>query len=134
MLQFTMSSIGISVNSMYINRGRYRLLSPEAREWRENATIELETQINPYVEPQIKALKNAQLAVSVCFYSDTWFLKSGQIRVKDVESYSKITCDTLFTVLKTIEPTLDDKLIFSLTLKKMIGDKDKTLVTIEPIY
>lgn len=127
-MKFKINSMGISVNQMYITKGRFRILSPKAREWKEKIKKEIVNQINKKEREELKKMINQKLYVSLVFISSTWLNKDETIKKKDCASYEKITCDTFFEALREIEEKLDDKQIWDLHIKKKEGICEETYI------
>lgn len=107
----------ISVNSMYMTRGRFRVLTTDARNFKESVLKFIETELT---EEQSKILIESEaLRVVITMESDNWFIKSGAVRKKDIESYSKCTNDAVFAALP-----IDDCKIFELCLKKKKSNRN----------
>ena len=117
-----------SVNKLYMTRGRYRVLTPEAREWKENAKQYILTQID---ESYPATLLDKHLTVEIKLFRNDWICKNGNIRKVDAASYEKCLIDTLFDALKDYEPTLDDSAIFQITISKGVSPLANEYIQIE---
>ena len=131
MLTFTILSKPCSVNKLYLQRGRYRLLSPAGRLFKLDAGTEIMAQLqhsidaDPAYLASLQALSGQPLTLHLAYHSATWLLKDGKsLRKKDIESYAKATNDTLFSALQQYVPSLDDSQVFQLTLEKIIDTKE----------
>ena len=115
----------ISVNKAYMTRFGYRVLSEQARKFKQDIITET-----------IKQVKNEELdklytwektKVTITIVSETWFTKSNKIRKKDIASFEKLLTDAIFEALK-----IDDSCIFNLILIKEVG-LAQIIYTIEEI-
>lgn len=118
-MQITIPSLPPTTNHAFIQRGRFRVLAPEARKWKEQ------------VEAQVAALNleapMGLLMVSIRFYSARWMCKNGSVRKTDVANREKLLIDAVFKTLG-----IDDSNIFLLSLEKVTGPEDVTEMTILP--
>lgn len=111
-------SLPPTTNHAFIQRGRFRVLAPEARQWKED------------VEKIMNALgiesPRGLLSVHLRFHSARWFNKDRSVKKRDVANLEKLCIDAVFKCLG-----VDDSNIFKLTLEKVVSDKELTEVEIE---
>lgn len=113
----------VSVNSMYMTRGRFRVLTTEARNFK---TFTEDLVKNFLTAEHVERLDRCQaLRVVITLVSPIWFTKSNTIRKRDAESYSKCTNDAVFSALP-----VDDSKIFDLQIKKKVGDCEMVIFEI----
>lgn len=124
-LELTFNALPVSVNSAYMTRFGYRVLSPKAREFKEaikEATLQQVSAILPIVLDSDVALR-----VKIDISTATWMTLKGKIRKKDIASFEKLCTDSVFSALG-----IDDSTIFHLEMCKSLGP-DKITYTIETI-
>lgn len=120
------NSIPPSLNQMYLTRGNHRILTPEARQWKEQTAIQFAEQLNAI---NVSQLIDKRLSVRLIVYSSNWLTKTKNIRKVDVSNYEKASIDTLFQALRIYDSDLDDSQIFSISIQKV--DSDKNYIQIE---
>ena len=121
-LKYSLSPI--SVNKAYMTRFGYRVLSPDARQFKVEITSETLSQLSSLEINKIQSW--GIVRVSIDIYSDSWMTKKQTVRRKDVASYEKLLTDSVFSGLG-----IDDSLIFSLSLNKFLG-AEQIIYRIEP--
>jgi hypothetical protein len=104
----------ISVNSAYMTRFGYRVLSPAARQFKEDITLETLAQLSDINKQDLTDCVN--LKVSIEIHTNTWITKKQTVRKKDISSFEKLLTDSVFSGLG-----IDDSLIFSLSMLKVVG-------------
>lgn len=124
-IQLNYQILPISVNKAYMTRFGYRILSPEARTFKQLIEKETKAQITADQQKSIKNWKTIKATIIVS--SDTWFTKKNTVRKKDIASFEKLLTDSVFTALE-----VDDSFIFNLSLIKEIGNP-KIIYIIEEI-
>jgi Holliday junction resolvase RusA-like endonuclease len=118
---------GISVNHAYINRpGRGRVLSSEARQWKEDAQLVLTAGLRPY-RAQLSMQRHCLYRVELEFFDD-WFTKAGEPRKKDVDNMMKPMLDVLASAMG-----IDDKRFFEVALAKRVARRASVRILVEPL-
>jgi len=116
----------ISVNSAYMTRGRFRVLTEEARNFKTRIAQQVKDIIN---KDQLNQLKKADtLAVCIEIESPTWICKNGHLRKKDIASAEKCLTDAIFSELG-----VDDSKIFQLQMNKKLGNIETITYSIFPL-
>lgn len=120
-MQITIPGLPPTTNHAFIQRGRFRVLAPDARKFKE------------MVEGLVTSLAleppEGKLMVAIRLHSPRWLLKDGVgIRKMDVANREKLVLDAIFKTLG-----VDDSNIWLLSLEKVVADEEVTEVTILPI-
>jgi len=71
------------------------------------------------------SLEEVKLKVITEIHED-WFTKKGEVKRKDICNREKFLVDSIFNALN-----IDDKFIFTHTMKKIQSDKEFAIITIE---
>ena len=145
---FIFKGLPPSDNSLYMTRGKFRVLSPEARQYKkdieESTLLQIASQDSaihrscPSIPDtdayttQILNLKDKLLIVNVLL-TGSWYTKTDSIRKRDCQNYTKAVIDSLFNAMKTIEPTLDDSQIWFIQVAKIQGEKEQTEIALRLI-
>ena len=119
-MQITIPGPVPTTNHAFIQRGRFRVLSPDARKFKEMVEgIVVALGLDP---PQ------GQLAVALRFHSTRWFNKDKSVKKRDLGNLEKLILDAIFKTLG-----IDDSNIFLLSLEKVANVEEFTEVTILPL-
>lgn len=117
-MQITIPGLPPTTNHAFIQRGRFRVLAPDARKFKEMVE-ELVT--NLHLDPP-----QGRLMVAIRLHSSRWLLKDGVgIRKMDVANREKLVLDAIFKTLG-----VDDSNIWLLSLEKVVDTEEVTEVTI----
>ena len=110
-------------------RGRLQH-SHEARSYRKHTTEEIIKLIQPFKNAILSYSKDDKINITLQFFSDKWFIKSGSIRKKDMANCEKLVIDSAFEAFRSINEELDDSQIFNMNLQKCIGPEEGTTILI----
>jgi len=102
---------------MYLTRGKFRVLSPSARAWKEDTEALLRTLDLPHMEAK-------PLRVTVCVHRN-WLTKDGRVKKADVQNREKALLDVIFPVIG-----VDDSYVWDLRLIKVQDTEEKTEIEI----
>jgi Holliday junction resolvase RusA-like endonuclease len=100
----------VSINSAYMQRGRYRILTVPAKAFKEAVEKEARKQLS---KTQIKQLQTMNRLHVEIHMSSNWITKKQTIRKKDIASFEKLLTDSIFTAIG-----IDDSSIFELVMTK----------------
>ena len=109
-----------TTNSAFIQRGRFRVLAPKARQWKEDTKALLEAM-------DLRAPAGF-LEVSIHFHSPKWICKNGNVRKADCANVEKLLVDCLFEVLG-----VDDSMIWKMTLEKVMDKTEWTEIEVKEL-
>lgn len=119
-MQITIPGPVPTTNHAFIQRGRFRVLAPEARKFKEMVE-------GIVVGLNLEAPTEDKLMVSLRFHSARWHNKDKSIKKRDLGNLEKLILDAIFKTLG-----VDDSHIFLLSLEKVVDVEDYTEVTILP--
>jgi Holliday junction resolvase RusA-like endonuclease len=127
MLTVILSSLPPSINHLYLTRGRYRVLTPEARKWKSAQYPEIKAQLQCQASA-LAMLRHKKLCLTMTVSKPNWLTKSGSIRKCDVENYSKAGIDTVFEEMRDVDASFDDSQIYTLIMNKIDGPEEVVIV------
>jgi len=107
-----------TINHLYWHRGNIKIMKKEAKELREKIIKLLP--INEFTEAD-------KLEVEVYIF-ENWFTKQNEVKKKDIMNREKFLLDSVFEGLE-----LDDKMIFKISMSKINGNEEKTIIRIKKI-
>jgi Holliday junction resolvase RusA-like endonuclease len=117
-MQITIPGLPPTTNHLFLTRGRFRVLTPEARQYKEMVEkLVMDLQLEP---------PEGRLQVAIRLHSSRWLLKD-QIRIRkmDIQNREKAVIDSIFKALG-----VDDSNIWLISLEKVVDVEEKTEVTI----
>ena len=109
-IQLTFNCKPVSINSAYMQRGRFRILTVPAKTFKTEVEKEAKKQLS---KSQIKQLTEWERLKVEIHMSSNWITKKQTIRKKDIASFEKLLTDSIFTVIG-----IDDSRIFELIMVK----------------
>lgn len=120
-MQITIPGLPPTTNHMFLTRGRFRILSPEARKFKEMVeALVVSLQLDP---------PEGKLIVAIRLHSPRWLLKDGlRIRKMDIQNREKAVIDSVFKALG-----VDDSSIWLISMEKVVDIEERTEITILPL-
>ena len=100
----------VSINSAYMQRGRFRILTVPAKTFKTEVEKQAKKQLS---KAQIKQLTEWDRLRVEIHMSSNWITKKQTIRKKDIASFEKLLTDSIFTAIG-----IDDSRIFELAMFK----------------
>jgi len=121
MFTLRVSMLPPSTNNCFVTVGNRRVLSKEAKAFKELAQWTVKVGLKPL--PKFAG----PVEVSLTFYSGKWLTKAGKPRRIDLGNMEKLLVDAVFEMLH-----LDDSNIWKLTLPKLDGPEE-SVIRIQPL-
>ena len=103
---------------MYATYNGNRVKSQEARE--------LSKEVEKIIERMPMEEILGELKVEIIIHSN-WYNKNGSIKKRDIANLEKFITDSIFNAL----PSMDDKQIFEISLKKVQDEEEFALIKIK---
>ena len=132
-VEFSISGIEpISVNRMYRNLPRGgRCLTKDGKAFKLAIECEARKRIQ---EGRILNLVGKDLVMTGVLYSPNWMLKDGKTTKKrDLYNFFKAIDDSLFKVMQSVAPDLDDSQIWKAYSEKVYAPQTKIVVRYTPL-
>lgn len=131
----------VSDNQLYCNNpksGKGRFVSQVGKTFKKAiydhtlAIIEQQDRNDHKYTDKITNLTDRELIVAI-IHCSSWYIKSGDIRKKDIQNFNKALLDSIFEAFQSINDEVDDSQIWSYSANKIEMDDNGSKEYIEVI-